>query len=1035
MHRLARISCVTGALAMALTSLAGLPIANAAVDAPIAVWGGGGGGGGGSKGMGTAYLPGSGGAGGATGQFSETAPAAESGENGTDGTAHPSDQNVGINGDGGNGARGWYQVGPVSTVTSGIGRVGTAGGSGASVNYQYSSATEAATVPSVTVVAGNGGGGGDASVNAGGAGGNGGNSTAMFWRIDTVAQSANYPDALTVAGAVLVRSGIRGVEGAWSLHPTDQTLNEAGGPGGYAGDAKFDVQGTLQAKEITVVRRDGSMDFDVDRLLVPEGETTTITVIGTEEGDVTFDYIVVEEDATLIIDNSEGAIDILNPIDVADTGTVIITNPGNIKGDDQFDFTATTPLVSPLQLPAGGGTFFLPVTGTGLANAQVAALLAGQFVEIAGVGAPERTATEAWLPVRFAANTSQAVQTYSVLVSNGARIWIPLALDVEVAVPGGSNPPLDFRVVTEPSLSGSPEVGATLTINPGAWVPDPTLSYAWLRDGVAIPGATTLTYTVDAADAGATIAARITATGNGMKTETRELTGLAIPLAHFTVTTEPTVTGTPEVGGTLTANPGVWTPTPTLAYQWLRDNAPIAGATADTYPVTADDLGTTLTVRITATAPGVETLTRQPGGVTVQLQRFTVSNEPAITGTPQVGSTLSLNPGTWNPTPTFTYEWLRGGIPVSGATGASYSLTAADAGTTISARVTGTAPGVEPSTRQAPGVAVPLGQFNVTTNPSLSGTPNVGSTLTLNPGVWAPSATLTYEWLRNGAPIDGVTSTTYTLVAADAGATIAVRVTGTGAGMESASRVTPGVSVPAGGGGGGGGDDNGGGGGGGGGDDNGGGGGGGGGGGQPPQDPQQVPQLPKDIQWGQVQVQVPGGVATVFLGIAGTARVGQTLTARVVTASTAAITYGYQWLRSGKAISGATKAKYKLVAKDRKKRVAVRLTATPAAGGTQASVLAPSKLIKIGVLKTTRPKITGTVRVGRTLKANATKWTAGTKKKYQWYRGSKKIAGATKAKYRVKAADRGRKLTVKVKGTKSGFKAVTRASAASRAIR
>jgi hypothetical protein len=753
---------------MALTSLAGLPAANAAIDQPIVIYGGGGGGGGGSKGQGTSYTAGQGGEGGASGLFDEAAPPAYSGADGSDGTINPNPENVGEDGIGGAGAAGLTQIGFSSPAQyPGEGRVGMAGGRGGSGVYQYLSGNEAATIPSVTVVAGNGGDGGDAGVNAGGNGGNGGNATGQFWRVDANPAGGVFPDALTVAGSVYVRSGHRGVTGEPSFHPTvPRTPNENGGPGGFPGDAALDVQGTLQAKDITVIRRDGAIDVDVDRLLVPEGETTTITVVGTEPGDVTIDHVVVEDDATLIIDNSQGSIEILNPPDVADTGQVIVTNPGNVTGDGKpgTSFTASTSLVSPLRLPSPGGAFSLPLTGTGLATAETRALLGGQVVAIAAEGDSTRSNTEAWLPVAFQANTTTAAQTYTVLVSNGGGIWIPLALDVVVAAPGGTNPPLPFVVVNGPSISGSPEVGARLTVDPGAWVPNPNFAYQWLRNGTAIAGATAVNYKVEAADAGTTITARVTATGTG---------------------------------------------------------------------------------------------------------------------------------------------------------------------------------------------------------------------------------------------------------------------------MEPATRVTPGLAIPAGSGGGGnGGDDNGGGGGGGGGgDDNGGGGGGGGGNANPPVGPSDVPNLPPGINWTPVQVAVPGGVATVFLGIAGTARVGQTFTARVVTTSTAAITYGYQWLRSGKAISGATKAKYKLVAKDRKKRVAVRLTATPAGGGAAATVLAPSKVIKIGVLKTTRPKITGTVRVGRTLKANATKWTAGAKKKYQWYRAGKKIAGATKAKYKVKAADRGRRVTVKVKGTKSGFKAVTRASA------
>ncbi|WP_106815835.1 S8 family serine peptidase [Microbacterium timonense] len=77
--------------------------------------------------------------------------------------------------------------------------------------------------------------------------------------------------------------------------------------------------------------------------------------------------------------------------------------------------------------------------------------------------------------------------------------------------------------------------------------------------------------------------------------------GPAAPVAKAA----PTVTGSPKVGKTLTANPGKWEPkTVTLAYQWLRDGTPIEGATAKTYKVAAADAGTSLSVRVTATQEG-----------------------------------------------------------------------------------------------------------------------------------------------------------------------------------------------------------------------------------------------------------------------------------------------------------------------------------------------------------------------------------------------------------------------------------------------
>jgi hypothetical protein len=72
--------------------------------------------------------------------------------------------------------------------------------------------------------------------------------------------------------------------------------------------------------------------------------------------------------------------------------------------------------------------------------------------------------------------------------------------------------------------------------------------------------------------------------------------------------------------------------------------------------------------------------------------------------------------------------------------------------------------------------------------PTISGTPTVGQTLTASEGTWSNSPTsFAYQWLRcNGggnscADVANGTQHTYTLVGADAGHTVRVRVTATNA--------------------------------------------------------------------------------------------------------------------------------------------------------------------------------------------------------------------------------------------------------------
>ena len=127
-----------------------------------------------------------------------------------------------------------------------------------------------------------------------------------------------------------------------------------------------------------------------------------------------------------------------------------------------------------------------------------------------------------------------------------------------------------------------------------------------------------------------------------------------------TATVAPVISGDPKVGKTLKATPGTWNPKQvTVAYQWLRNGQPIANATKQSYTVAKADVGTKLSVRVTATATGNlnkgtavsnELFVKYPSNLKVTMNRYlgtssqaysvtvavTPSGGPAATGTATV---------------------------------------------------------------------------------------------------------------------------------------------------------------------------------------------------------------------------------------------------------------------------------------------------------------------------------------------------------------------------------------------------------------
>ncbi|GAA2249617.1 hypothetical protein N1031_19725 [Herbiconiux moechotypicola] len=342
-------------------------------------------------------------------------------------------------------------------------------------------------------------------------------------------------------------------------------------------------------------------------------------------------------------------------------------------------------------------------------------------------------------------------------------------------------------------------------------------------------------------------------------------------------TPTPTISGTAKVGSTLTAKPGTWNPSPTLSYQWLRGGKPISGATKPTYTATASDAGAKLTVSVTGKKSGYTTSTKTSAAVTVAPGTLTATPTPTVKGTTKAGSTLTVTTGTWTPAPvTLTYQWLRGGKPISGATKSSYTLTTTDVGTAITVTVTGRKAGFTTVTKTSAKLAIPVPALSATPTPKISGTAKAGSTLTAQPGTWSPApVSLTYQWSRNGKAITGATKSTYKLTTADAGTTITVTVTGKKAGYATASKTSAKLAIPLG-----------------------------------------------------------TLTATPTPKISGTPKVGSTLTAQPGTWSPASVALRYQWFRNGVTISGATKSTYKAATADVGKKLTVVVVGSKAGYAT-----------------------------------------------------------------------------------------------------
>lgn len=334
----------------------------------------------------------------------------------------------------------------------------------------------------------------------------------------------------------------------------------------------------------------------------------------------------------------------------------------------------------------------------------------------------------------------------------------------------------------------------------------------------------------------------------------------------------PRVTGTVSlddteavVGNTITAV----TDSPAAAsavVNWFRDGEVIQEQASASHLISADDAGARLSARVVLRAPGYSTVTLRTDETDVVEWGPSAASIPSITGTTRVGSVLSAESLLWKSSLTNpTFQWYRETTPITGATGASYRLTNAEAGFRLSVTVRGTGiSGANASVMSSDTDIVTGGQFTAGTF-SIAGTTAVGMTVTARAAFSPRPAGIVYQWFRNGVPIRGATSAARTLTADDADAALSVSALASRSYFDSATSMLAVKSID-----------------------------------------RRLDTTPRPT-------------------ISGTPRAGRTLHAAAGTWTPAPVKLAYRWYRGSTPISGATSTTYLLRSNDRGAKITVQV--------------------------------------------------------------------------------------------------------------
>ena len=298
------------------------------------------------------------------------------------------------------------------------------------------------------------------------------------------------------------------------------------------------------------------------------------------------------------------------------------------------------------------------------------------------------------------------------------------------------------------ALAVNPGTAASFTVAVSGTQP---ITYQWRKGTTAIPGATAATYEIPAAQTGdAGVYNVIVKNVVGSVTSASAALTLNTPVR---ITTQP-VGGGVNPGASRTVNV-VATGTAPLTYQWRRNGTAVAGGTRSSYTI-APAQESNVGIYDVLVGNVVGTVTSGTASVTLNAAP-SIGTQPAnLVVNPGKAAVFSVVAGGTAP---LSYQWRRNGVNLKGATGATY---------TIGAAQTASAGTYDVVVKNVAGSVTSAGATLAVNAPVTIATQPTG--LAVNPGAEAVfrvtangTGPLTYQWRKGGVAIAGGTGSSYTL--------------------------------------------------------------------------------------------------------------------------------------------------------------------------------------------------------------------------------------------------------------------------------
>jgi len=187
-----------------------------------------------------------------------------------------------------------------------------------------------------------------------------------------------------------------------------------------------------------------------------------------------------------------------------------------------------------------------------------------------------------------------------------ASLFVALPGTPASATTGGPVQLLDVDgiVAGEPSIAGTARVGSELSVEAGTWSAGVEFTYQWNADSALLSGQISSTLVLTPDLLGKQITATVTGSREGDVPVSVDTPATSPVDLGVLVAPTPTISGKVLVGSPLTAQPGSWPAGVAHTYAWFADGTLVAGATSSTYTPRPADAGTSITVQVRGTLAG-----------------------------------------------------------------------------------------------------------------------------------------------------------------------------------------------------------------------------------------------------------------------------------------------------------------------------------------------------------------------------------------------------------------------------------------------